>query len=163
MDIIEYEVVPCNSALVGYNGHRFVVAGIIPLTVFTLPYRPSDWIVMNMPSLYNVILGRPQIHKFRAMPFHLPPSASLSVPLGNDEIQEKSRACTLMWISLYRVRWMAWADRGARSCPQEAMPSSCKQACWTKRERYGVSLRSLAPIQLKLYHIPVINSWKIIN
>ena len=62
---------PFESPLVSFSGDRFYPRGIVTLTVIvgTQPRqltRQLDFLVVDRPSSYNVIIGRPTLNKWKA-------------------------------------------------------------------------------------------------
>ncbi|XP_075650968.1 uncharacterized protein LOC142621566 [Castanea sativa] len=62
---------PFNSPFVSFNGHRVYPKGIVTLTV-TVGTHPRqltlqlDFLVVNCPLSYNVIIGKPTFNRWRA-------------------------------------------------------------------------------------------------
>ncbi|XP_030964425.1 uncharacterized protein LOC115985645 [Quercus lobata] len=62
---------PFDSPLVSFSGDRVYPKGIVTLTVTVGAYpvqltRQLDFLVMDYPSSYNVIIGRPTLNKWKA-------------------------------------------------------------------------------------------------
>lgn len=62
---------PFTSPLVSFVGDRIVPRGIVTLTVIPRMYPAQvtnniDFLIVNCPSTYNIILGRPTLNKLRA-------------------------------------------------------------------------------------------------
>ena len=62
---------PFDSPLVSFNGDRVYPRGIVTLTVTVGTYpvqliRQLDFLVMDYPSYYNVIIERPTLNKWKA-------------------------------------------------------------------------------------------------
>ena len=62
---------PFDSPLVNFNGDKVYPRGIVMLTVTVGTYpvqltRQLDFLVMDCPSSYNVIIGRPTLNKWKA-------------------------------------------------------------------------------------------------
>ncbi|XP_050278099.1 uncharacterized protein LOC126719608 [Quercus robur] len=62
---------PLDSPLVSFNGDRVYPKGIVTLTVTVGAYpvqltRQLDFLVVDCPSSYNVIIGRPTLKKWKA-------------------------------------------------------------------------------------------------
>ena len=62
---------PFDSPLVSFNGDRVYPRGIVTLTVTVGTYpvqltRQLDFLVVDCPSSYNVIIGRPTLNKWKA-------------------------------------------------------------------------------------------------
>ena len=63
---------PFTSPLVSFTGDRIVFRGIVTLTVITRTYpaqvtKEIDFLIVDCPSTYNIILGRPALNTLRAM------------------------------------------------------------------------------------------------
>ena len=62
---------PFTSALVGFTGDRVVLKGVVKLTIIAGTYLAQisneiDFLVVDCPSIYNVILGCPTLNKLKA-------------------------------------------------------------------------------------------------
>ena len=62
---------PFDSPLVSFSGDRVYPKGIVTLTVTVGAYpvqltRQLDFLVVDYPSSYNVIIGRPTLNKWKA-------------------------------------------------------------------------------------------------
>lgn len=62
---------PFDSPLVSFSGHRVYPKGIVTLTVTMGTYpkqltRQLDFLVVDCPLSYNVIIGRPALNKWKA-------------------------------------------------------------------------------------------------
>ena len=65
---------PFNSPLVSFNGHRVYPKGIVTLTITVRAYLRQltcqlDFLVVNCPLSYNVIIGRPTLNRWKATTF----------------------------------------------------------------------------------------------
>ncbi len=63
---------PMDAPLVGFTGDKACPNGIVtlPITVGTHPKTISktvDFLVVNCPSTYNAIIGRPTLNRLRAV------------------------------------------------------------------------------------------------
>ena len=63
---------PMDAPLVGFTGDKVCLVGIVtlPITVGTHPKTVSktvDFLVVNCPSTYNAIIGRPSLNRLRAV------------------------------------------------------------------------------------------------
>jgi hypothetical protein len=63
---------PMDAPLVGFTGDKVCPVGIVtlPITVGTHPKTVSktvDFLVVNCPSAYNAIIGRPTLNRLRAV------------------------------------------------------------------------------------------------
>ncbi|KAL5580697.1 hypothetical protein UlMin_013139 [Ulmus minor] len=73
MKIDESNIRRCATVLVGFSGEQKFTVGDIALPVYAGGINLNvNFIVLDSPSAYNMILGRPWIHKMRAVPstFH---------------------------------------------------------------------------------------------
>ncbi|KAL5560386.1 hypothetical protein UlMin_036597 [Ulmus minor] len=73
MKIDESNIRRCTTVLVGFNGEQKFTIGDIALPVYAGGINLNvNFTVLDSPSAYNMILGRPWIHKMRAVPstFH---------------------------------------------------------------------------------------------
>ena len=62
---------PFDSPLISFSGNRVYPKGIVMLTVMVGTYlvqltRQLDFLVVDCPSSYNVIIGRPALNKWKA-------------------------------------------------------------------------------------------------
>uniref|UniRef100_A0A2N9HCB2 Reverse transcriptase domain-containing protein n=1 Tax=Fagus sylvatica TaxID=28930 RepID=A0A2N9HCB2_FAGSY len=72
MKLDKYKLRPMDAPLVGFTGDRVCPVDIItlPITVDTYPKTVSktiDFLVVNCPSAYNAIIGRPTLNRLRAV------------------------------------------------------------------------------------------------
>ena len=73
MKINESNIRHCSTMLVGFSGEQKFTIGDIALPVYAGGVNLSvTFAVLDSPLAYNMILGRPWIHKMRAVPstFH---------------------------------------------------------------------------------------------
>ena len=73
MKIDESNIRRCSTVLVGFNREQKFIVGDITLPVYAGRINLNvKFAVLDNPSTYNIILGRPWIHKMRAVPstFH---------------------------------------------------------------------------------------------
>ena len=73
MKIDESNIRRCATMLVGFSGEQKFTVGDIALPVYAGGINLNvNFAVLDSPSAYNMILGRPWIHKMRAVPstFH---------------------------------------------------------------------------------------------
>ena len=69
MEIEESHIHRHSMILVGFSGEQKFTLGDITLQVYTGGVKLYiTFIVLDSPSAYNVILGRPWIHTMRAVP-----------------------------------------------------------------------------------------------
>jgi len=62
---------PFTSPLVSFTGDRIVPSGIVTLTVIAGTYptqvtKEIDFLIVNCPSTYNIILGKPALNRLKA-------------------------------------------------------------------------------------------------
>ena len=70
MNIEESHIHFCSTVLVGFSGEQNFTLGDITLLIYAARINLHiTFVVLNSPSTYNVILGRPLIHKMRVVPF----------------------------------------------------------------------------------------------
>ncbi len=63
---------PMDASLVGFTGDKVFPVGILtlPITVRTYPKTVSktvDFLIVNCPSAYNAIIGRPTLNRLRVV------------------------------------------------------------------------------------------------
>ena len=71
MKLSKERLQPFTSSLVSFTGDRVIPKGVVKLTIITGTYPPQvskeiDFLVVDCPSTYNVILGRPTLNKLKA-------------------------------------------------------------------------------------------------
>ena len=71
MKLDKRRIGPFTSPLVSFNRDRIVPRGIITLTVIPGTYlaqitKEIDFLIVDCPSTYNIILGRPALNRLRA-------------------------------------------------------------------------------------------------
>ena len=71
MKLDKKRIRPFTSPLVSFTGDRIVPRGIVTLTVIAGTYptqvtKEIDFLIVDCPSTYNIILGRPALNKLRA-------------------------------------------------------------------------------------------------
>lgn len=92
MDIHEFEIVPCNVALIGYDSNMSFAMGKIPLIISASPYHfLIEFTILDMPSPYNLFMGRSWLHKLRVMEIkgNQGHSHKCEVPIVTQDNQEK--------------------------------------------------------------------------
>ena len=72
MKLDKKRISPFASPLVSFTGDRIVPLGIITLTLNAGTYpaqviKEIDFLIVNCPSTYNIILGRPVLNRLRAV------------------------------------------------------------------------------------------------
>ena len=72
MKLDKKRIRPFTSPLVSITGDRIVPKGIVTLTVIagTFPAQVTkeiDFLIVDCPSTYNIILGRPALNRLRAV------------------------------------------------------------------------------------------------
>ena len=71
MKLDEKRLQPFDSPLVSFNGDRVYPKGIVTLTVIVGTYsrqltRQLDFLEVDCPSSYNIIIGRPTLNRWKA-------------------------------------------------------------------------------------------------
>ena len=71
MKLDKKRIRPYNSPLVSFTGDRIVLSGIVTLTVIAGTYpaqvtKEIDFLIVNCPSTYNIILGKPALNRLKA-------------------------------------------------------------------------------------------------
>ena len=71
MKLDKKRIRPFTSPLVSFTGDRIIPRGIVTLTVIAGTYpaqvtKNIDSLIVDCPSTYNIILGRPALNKLRA-------------------------------------------------------------------------------------------------
>jgi len=72
MKLDKKRIRPSTSPLVSFTGDRIVRRGIVTLTVIARTYlaqvtKESDFLIVDCPSTYNIILGRLALNRLRAI------------------------------------------------------------------------------------------------
>ncbi|XP_030958569.1 uncharacterized protein LOC115980462 [Quercus lobata] len=72
MKLDKKRIRPFTLPLVNFTGDRIVLKGIVILTVIAGTYsaqvtKEIDFLIVNCPSTYNIILGRPALNKLKAV------------------------------------------------------------------------------------------------
>ena len=72
MKLDKKRIRPFTSPLVSFIGDRIIPKGIITLTVIPGTYptqvtKETDFLIVNCPSTYNIILGIPALNRLRAV------------------------------------------------------------------------------------------------
>ena len=70
MKLDKKRIKPFTSPLVSFTGDRIVLRGIVTLTVIAGTYpaqitKEIDFLIVDCPSTYNIILGRPALNRLR--------------------------------------------------------------------------------------------------
>ena len=68
MKLSKERLQPFTSSLVSFTGDRVIPKSVVKLTIITGTYpeqvsKEIDFLVVDCPSTYNVILGRPTLNK----------------------------------------------------------------------------------------------------
>ncbi|KAL0285961.1 UNVERIFIED_CONTAM: hypothetical protein Sangu_2757500 [Sesamum angustifolium] len=103
-----------NTPLTGFSGEMIEPLGevMLPLSLGSLPKRSTKmvkFLVVNAPSAYNIILGRPSLNLFQAIAstFHMKLKFPTSVGVGEvvgDELM--ARVCYVNTLKRSRKSWM---------------------------------------------------------
>ena len=72
MKLDKKRIKPFTSPLVSFTGDKIVFRGIVTLTVITRTYpaqatKEIDFLIVDCPSTYNIILGRPTLNRLRVI------------------------------------------------------------------------------------------------
>ena len=72
MKLEKKRIRPFTSPLVSFIGDRIVPRGIVTLTVIVGTYpaqvtKEIDFLIVDCPSMYNIILGRPALNKLKVV------------------------------------------------------------------------------------------------
>ena len=89
MKLDKKRIKPFTSPLVSFTWDRIVPRGIVTLTVIAGTYpvqvtKNIDFLIVNFPSTYNIILGRPTLKRLRAvmLTYHLKVKFSIAHGVG---------------------------------------------------------------------------------
>ncbi|XP_073152241.1 uncharacterized protein [Henckelia pumila] len=112
MDLGEYKVEPVVMSLFGFTGHAIRPTGLInlPLTLGkdrTSKTRIVSFIIVDAPSAYNAILGRPAMTIFMAVASAL--YQKLKFPVGNEigEVQGDQKISRKCYVEEVRIEQKA--------------------------------------------------------
>ena len=93
MKLDKKRIRPFTSPLVSFTGDKIIPRGIVTLTVVTGTYpaqvtKEIDFPIVDCPSTYNIILGRPTLNKLKAVTstYHL--KVKFPIAHGVREIKE---------------------------------------------------------------------------
>ena len=72
MKLDKKRIRPFTLPLISFTGNRIVPRGIVTLTVIVETYpaqvtKEIDFLIVDCPSTYNIILGRPALNRLRAV------------------------------------------------------------------------------------------------
>ena len=99
MELSESDIESSTTVLTGFNGESTAAVGKIKLPVFAGgENKLTTFLVLDCPSAYNIILGRPWIHAMKAVPSTYHQRIRLPTKRGVKEIkgnQEVARTCYL--------------------------------------------------------------------
>jgi UDP-glucose 6-dehydrogenase len=91
------QIIPKSTVLVGFSGEAKDTLGEISLPTFAQSVPSFEkFAVMDCPSSYNVILGRPWIHNLRAIPSTYHQCVKIPAPWGVVTLrgdQQQSQEC----------------------------------------------------------------------
>ena len=70
MKLNKERLLPFISPLVSFTGNRVIPKGVVKLTIIadtypTQVFKEIDFLMVDCPSTYNVILGRPMLNKLK--------------------------------------------------------------------------------------------------
>ena len=71
MKLDKKRIWPFTSPLVSFTGDRIIPSGIVTLTIIAGTYpaqvtKEIDFLIVNCPSTYNIILGKPALNRLKA-------------------------------------------------------------------------------------------------
>ncbi|GMN74866.1 hypothetical protein TIFTF001_053935, partial [Ficus carica] len=88
MELSESEIESSIIVLTGFNGESTAAVGKIKLLVFAVGVNKlTTFLVLDCPSAYNIILGRPWIHAMKAVPSTYHQRIQFSTKKGVKEIK----------------------------------------------------------------------------
>ncbi|XP_042432619.1 uncharacterized protein LOC122019186 [Zingiber officinale] len=162
MQIDATELQPVATSLYGFTGNEVKPMGQIKLAISlsTEPLvrtRRSTFIVVDSPSSYNVILGRPALHEFRAAvsTFH----QKIKFPVGEQDGEVKgeqkvSRRCyiDMVWVEARKNQRMQ--DGGIHSVQEEPLPMVEEPIPWEDVQLYAEHPKSLTRLASDLLLLP---------
>ncbi|XP_073121018.1 uncharacterized protein [Henckelia pumila] len=112
MDLGDYKVEPMVTSLFGFTGHAIRPTGLINLSLTlgkdrTSKTRIVSFIIVDAPSAYNVILGRPVMTIFMAVASAL--YQKLKFPVGNEigEVQGDQKISRKCYVEEVRIEQKA--------------------------------------------------------
>ena len=72
LSLKQFDLQPYDAPLVGFSGESIRLMGRITMTVHTGPISlDTEFLVVNVPSLYTTIMGQRWLHKLKAVPSSL--------------------------------------------------------------------------------------------
>ena len=106
MELSESDIESSTTVLTGFNGESTAAVGKIKLPVFAAgENKLTTFLVLDCPSAYNIILGRPWIHAMKAVPSTYHQCIRFPTKRGVREIkgnQEVARTCYLHSLKMKR-------------------------------------------------------------
>lgn len=107
MELSESDIETSTTILTGFNGESTAAVGKIKLPVFAAgENKMTNFLVLDCPSAYNIILGRPWIHSMKAVPSTYHQRIRFPTRRGVREIrgnQEVARTCYLHSLKMKKV------------------------------------------------------------
>ena len=101
MKLDKKSIRPFILPLVSFTGDRIVPGGIVTLTVITGTYlaqvnKDTNFLIVNCPSTYNIILERPALNKLRTvmLTYHL--KVKFPIAHGVGEIRRPSSSMRVL-------------------------------------------------------------------
>lgn len=86
MELTTKDMIKTESVLVEFDGSLAQAIINIPFTIFTPLYNLlHDFVIIDAPSIYNIIMRRPWIHRLAAVPFNHHQILKQEVNWVNDE------------------------------------------------------------------------------
>ncbi|XP_012846973.1 PREDICTED: uncharacterized protein LOC105966948 [Erythranthe guttata] len=121
LGIANAKLAPVKTPLVGFTGHAVEAVGEISLVLSlgSFPCRATNtvnFLVVKAPSTYNVILGRPSMNLFRAIPstYHMklkfPTASGVGEAVGDQRIARECYANTLKAPQLRNTKQVGGGD-----------------------------------------------------
>ena len=99
MELSESDIEKSTMVLTGFNGESTAAVGKIKLLVFIAgENKMTSFLILDSPSAYNIILGRPWIHAMKAVPSTYHQRIRFSTKRGIREMkgsQKVARTCYL--------------------------------------------------------------------
>ena len=93
MKLDKKRIRPFTSPLVSFTGDRIVLRGVVTLTVIAGTYptqvtKEIDFLIVNYPLTYNIILGRPSCNRLKATTLTYYLKVKFPIAHGVREIKE---------------------------------------------------------------------------
>ncbi|CAA7028270.1 unnamed protein product [Microthlaspi erraticum] len=73
MELTKFDLKPCSTPLTGFAGDTTITIGTIMLSVCVGQVTTMvNFLVVDEPAIYNIILGGPWLYAMRAIPSPMP-------------------------------------------------------------------------------------------